>query len=124
MPNGHGNKEYGQHKYADHDGTSNCKYGCDCWMGPTRSGGPTGLDPFGKCPKNPKDGELIGGNADYDNVVTQRIENLSSRLFQTEERLKKTSPSKTKLADELFTVKAELAKKNQLIYEIRNLIIK
>jgi hypothetical protein len=45
-----------KYKFGDHDygygyGTSDCKYGCGCWMGPTRSGGP--VNPFGKCPKNP-----------------------------------------------------------------------
>jgi hypothetical protein len=42
------------HKY-DSDGTFtvDCAYGCGCWMGPSRSGGPDGLDPFGECPKAP-----------------------------------------------------------------------
>ena len=44
--------KFGPHKYADHDGTSDCQYGCGCWMGPSRSGGP--VNPFGACPKNPK----------------------------------------------------------------------
>jgi len=34
--------------------TSDCEYNCGCWMGPSRSGGPNGIDPFGKCPNNPK----------------------------------------------------------------------
>lgn len=33
-------------------GTSNCSYGCGCWFGPYRSGGP--VSPFGPCPRNPK----------------------------------------------------------------------
>lgn len=33
--------------------TSDCEYGCDCWMGSCRSDGPDGVDPFGKCPNNP-----------------------------------------------------------------------
>ena len=44
-------KVYGSHKYEE-DGTSDCAYGCGCWMGPARSGGP--IDPFGPCPCNPK----------------------------------------------------------------------
>lgn len=44
-------KKFGPHKYADHDGTSDCEYGCGCWMGPCRSGGD--VDPFGMCPNNP-----------------------------------------------------------------------
>ena len=122
MPNGHGPKEYGGHKYANHDGTSNCEHGCGCWMGPARSGGPTGLSPFGKCPKNPVDGKLLGGNADYDHVVTERIDDLSSRLYRAEERLKRVSPNKTKLADKLVSVKTELAEKNRLLAELRRLI--
>lgn len=55
MPNGRDHYKYddfGNHKYADHDGTSDCKHGCGCWMGPTMSGSPIGVDPFGKCPMN------------------------------------------------------------------------
>jgi len=45
--------KFGPHEYdPDHDVTSDCKYGCGCWMGPCRSGGM--VDPFGACPKNPK----------------------------------------------------------------------
>lgn len=33
--------------------TSDCKY-CECWMGPSRSGAPEGVDQFGDCPGNPK----------------------------------------------------------------------
>ena len=43
--------KFGNHRFADHDGTSDCKYGCGCWMGPSRSGGP--VDPGGRCPNNP-----------------------------------------------------------------------
>lgn len=32
--------------------TSDCEYGCKCWMGQARSGGPPGIDPFGECPNN------------------------------------------------------------------------
>ena len=45
-------KKFSSHKYADHDGTSDCQYGCGCWMGSSRSGGK--VDPFGPCPNNPK----------------------------------------------------------------------
>jgi len=124
MPNGHGPKKYGGHKYADHDGTSDCKYGCGCWMGPARSGGPTGIDPFGKCPKNPTDGKLLDGNADYDNVVNERIQDLESRLSTAERRLKQISPSKAKLADRLASAEEELFKKKQALTELQNLILK
>lgn len=122
MPNGHGPKKYGGHKYPNRDGTSNCGHGCGCWMGPARSGGPTGLDPFGKCPRNPEDGQLLGGNADYDYVVTERIDDLKSRLYRAESRLKRVRPSKAKLADELAAARAELAEKDRLLAELRRLI--
>lgn len=44
--------KFGGHSYAP-DGTSDCAHGCGCWCGPTRSGGPDGIDPMGTCPKNP-----------------------------------------------------------------------
>jgi len=43
--------KFGAHNYGDEDGTSDCEYGCGCWMGPCRSGGP--VNPFGACPENP-----------------------------------------------------------------------
>jgi len=43
----------GGHRYGPVGATSNCAFGCECWMGRTNSGGPRGTDPFGKCPKNP-----------------------------------------------------------------------
>ena len=54
MPNGRDHLKYedfGLHLYAG-EGTSDCAYGCGCWAGPARSGGPAGVDPFGKCPGN------------------------------------------------------------------------
>lgn len=41
------------HRYPYPDGTSDCAWGCGCWMGPFNSGGPEGVDPFGECPKAP-----------------------------------------------------------------------
>lgn len=122
MPNGHGSKEYGGHKYADHDRTSDCEYGCGCWMGPTRSGGPTGLDPGGVCPKNPTDGKPLGGTADYDHVVSERISNLERRVYRAEDSLRRTKPSKKKLSEDLALAKMELFKANQIIKEISRLI--
>lgn len=119
MPNSNG-KKYGKHKYADHDGTSDCEFGCGCWAGPSRSGGPLGLDPmFGFCPNNPEDGERLGGNADYENVVNERIRNLESRVYRAETRLKRVRPSKKNLADELATTKQALYEKNATLAKIR-----
>lgn len=39
--------------------TSDCSYGCGCWAGPSRSGGPDGVDPFGECPNHP-DKSIVG----------------------------------------------------------------
>lgn len=49
--------KFGPHNYPGCSGdvfmrTSDCSHGCGCWMGESRSGGP--VDPFGRCPKNPK----------------------------------------------------------------------
>lgn len=43
--------KFGPHVYPYPGGTSDCAYGCGCWMGPSRSGGP--VDPFGPCPNHP-----------------------------------------------------------------------
>jgi len=44
---------HGGHKYEPEGGTSDCEFRCGAWMGNTRSGAPDGIDPFGRCPKNP-----------------------------------------------------------------------
>jgi len=122
VANGHGPKEYGGHEYDD-DGTSNCKRDCGCWAGPFNSGGPTGLDPLsGKCPKNPEDGKLLGGNADYDYVVTQRIQDLESRLYKAEQQLEAVKPGEAELAEKLSAVRTKLAERNRLFAELRRLI--
>lgn len=42
------------HNYPERpDRTSDCKHGCGCWAGPSRSGGPDGVDPLGDCPAHP-----------------------------------------------------------------------
>lgn len=109
MLDGHEEKEYGEHKYDDnHDRTSDCKYGCGCWMGPCRSGGPAGLDPRGDCPNNPKDGVLLGGHSDYNLVVEARINNLERQLYKAQTQLKAVAPGELKLAEELATTKMKL----------------
>ena len=45
--------KFGAHKYASDWRTSDCEYGCGCWMGECRSGGK--INPFGACPNNPKE---------------------------------------------------------------------
>jgi len=123
MPNGHDyTKEYGEHDYGNQQGTYNCKHHCGCWMGPARSGGPVGVDPFGECPGNPKDGKLVGGSADYEIVVTRRIRGLEKQLYDTQQELEdlrkiKVMP-KAKLAEELATMTKE---RNELKEAGRNL---
>lgn len=123
MPNGHEEKEYGEHKYDDdHDRISNCIYRCGCWIGPVRSGGPTGLDPFGCCPNNPKDGITAGGTADYDNVVTARINDLQKRLNKATSELPIVTRGEVALLEELeFTLK-KLSEKNRILAGIRDLL--
>lgn len=119
MPNGHGHKEYGGHHYpAAPHATSDCSYGCGCWMGPSRSGGPTGLSPFGKCPGNPIDGTSLGGKGDYDYVVTERISELEQRAYTAEAQLKAVEPDKLELAEQLRVAREDLYRKNNLLSEL------
>lgn len=120
MPNGHGPKEYGGHKY-DEVGSSDCHHGCGCSMAPASSSGPMGLDPFGICPKNPKDGLLLGGNADYEYVVNSRIDSLKSRLSSAEYHLSLVSPGEEKLGEELAKTKRELAEIKEKMRQIQRL---
>jgi len=130
MPDGYDyDKEYGPHKYEGHGGTLNCKYGCDCWAGPARSGGPVGLDPLsGECPGNPKDGESVGGSADYEIVVTRRINKLESNLYNAQQRVEEleqiVDSKKGELYKELKKARKELRKKNELLKEIQEKVKK
>ena len=47
---------HGGHGYT-YEGTSDCKFGCGCFMGESSSGGP--VDPFGSCPKNPYNNNVM-----------------------------------------------------------------
>lgn len=91
-------------------------------MGPTRSGGPPGLDPSGACPQNPKDGKLLGGSADYEHVVNERIRKLERRAYDAEKRLGLIGPDKHELAEQLTTVKEENTKLHTLIACISDLL--
>lgn len=118
MPNGLDyNKEYGKHKYEG-TGTSDCEYGCGCWMGPASSGGPIGVDPFGVCPGNPADGQPVGGNDDYDIVVTQRIRRLENALSEAEGMLESVKPSDIKLAQQLEKAELKIANLTNILYQI------
>lgn len=118
MPNGRDytyTKEYGPHEYPDAPhGTSDCKFKCGCWAGPSNSGGPLGLDPLcGECPGNPKNGMRLEGNADYMIAVTRRIRKLESENYRLEQELIKLEEIKN-------TPKAKLAERvKQLENQIR-----
>jgi len=123
MPNGHDySKEYGNHDYGNQVGTCDCKHGCGCWMGPARSGGPLGVDPFGECPGNPKDGKRLGGQADQEIVVTRRIRGLEQKLNEAEQELQKLLKIKgtpeVKMAEELATVTKERDALKQTLLEL------
>lgn len=129
MPNGHDySKEYGKHDYGKCEGTSDCEYGCGCWMGPARSGGPIGVDPFGECPNNPKDGKRLGGQADHEVVVTRRIRALESKLYNTEQELtelrKIKNTTKAKMAQRIEVLEESLEKRNKLLKEISDRLAK
>ena len=129
MPNGRSHKgydDYGPHEYADHDGTSDCKHGCGCWAGPARSGGPTGISPFGHCPNNPFDGQKQSGNDDYEDCVNGRIQKLESELYEAKQSVKLVEQArkgtKVDLAKNLDQEKAIAAKLAHALGEAQNSI--
>lgn len=80
--------------------TSDCAYGCGCWMGGTRSGGPDGIDPFGDCPNNPPQiTALEEKEADMDNrykaILNEEANELISDL---QDKLKKAKSIITAIA--------------------------
>lgn len=44
----------GGHRYSPAHYGFECMFGCGCWKSNNDKGGPEGLDPLKKCPKNPK----------------------------------------------------------------------
>jgi len=111
MPNGlpH-DKEYGPHEYpeAPHR-TSDCKYGCGCSAGPTMSHGPLGLNPFGECPQNPKDGVLLGGDDDYRCVVERRIRHLEKKASERDHFEKLAGTEKVEIDRQLDEARTKFA---------------
>lgn len=124
MSNEHGPKEYGKHKYPGPMGYGKCEYGCGCEMHSSQSWGPLGLDPFGKCPKNPTDGKLLGGDAGYRHVVEERISDLESRAYNAETALRKVRPSKKKLSADLDSAREEISKKDRQLEQIQQILNK
>lgn len=117
MPNGYDHsKEYGPHDYAGPGRTNDCKYGCGCWMGPFQSGGPIGLDPFGECPKNPKDHRLLGGDGDLRVVVERRIAGLEKRAATAEARAEELEEINKSKKAELYRENKQLKEKLQKLF--------
>ncbi|MBI4709442.1 MAG: hypothetical protein HY764_04550 [Candidatus Portnoybacteria bacterium] len=124
MPKGRDHKkyaDYGPHKYADHDGTSDCEFGCGCVMGPTRSRGPAGISPFGKCPNNPIDGERQPGKDDYEDCVNGRIAELEGNLSEAKKAVIMVGQAKKESKISLVKEQGELLKENS---DLRALIKK
>lgn len=102
MPNGREHYKYedfGPHIYSRHDGTSNCKHNCGCWIGPCRSGGPAGVDPFGKCPRISLNNKGLSQNQIMDDFINARIEFLENqiRILKKYEKTVVTAKAGTKI---------------------------
>ena len=125
MPNGLNlDIEYGEHKYDDSlHHTSDCHHGCGCSMGPSNSGGPLGLDPFGECPGNPKSGTLLPGDDDYKTVVERRIKKLKERADQAESMLEQVEPGKVELVGELRKAKRLLFEERRRVKQVVDILV-
>jgi hypothetical protein len=121
-PIGFDYKEYGPHKYT-RAGTSDCEYGCGCWAGDARSGGPLGLEPIsGRCPANPVNGEPLGGKKDYEYVVMDRIESAERRAYEAEDLLRKVKPDKIKLVSDRDEALRERGRLEVQLHRIREIL--
>ncbi len=124
MPDGRSHKsydDYGPHDYGEGGGTSDCKYGCGCWMGPARSDGPPGIDPFGHCPDNPVDGQRQPGKEDYEDCVNGLIKKLESELYAAKESVKIVETAKKSTKVDLA---CQLEEKQEELSQIKILLKK
>ena len=119
----HPKKEYGLHEYSG-PVSGDCKHRCGCWMTQSQSGGPVGLDPFGKCPKNPLDGILMSddGKLDYEYVLEERIFIAESECFRLKRDLKATEPGARKLAKELEKARSRNADLRERLRHIGKIV--
>jgi hypothetical protein len=118
MPNGHDYlREYDGHEYPNEEVSSlrYCSHGCKCYVAAFTSGGPIGLDPWGECPNNPKGGERLSGNADYDIVVTRRIR----RGEEAINKLARVSEPKRQLEAKLAEAHRQLSWYANFVHRIR-----
>jgi hypothetical protein len=113
-------KEYGHHFYFEStSGNATCN--CGCWRRTKEkiSGGPLGLDPDGACPCHPMDGKFLGGNADYEYVVTSRITKLERALEEANARWRVIGPTKKTLAAKLEATEEKARTLQEKINKIR-----
>jgi len=125
MPNGYdyGEQRHGPHDYGDEPGTHDCKHECGCWMGPSRSGGPAGVDQFDECPGNPLPGMSLGNlAANTDFVITRRVRGILARMNTAEDRVRRTSKTKTKLAERIRELELENSNLMNTLYQIGRLL--
>jgi len=123
MATGYSGNEYGPHEYEDRDGTSDCRHGCGCWMGPSRSGGPSGLDPGGACPKNLVKGVFLGSfEEDCQEVILQRITRAERRASEAERKLKDAAPGALQLGAKVRKQDIELARINKAVSDARDIL--
>ena len=121
MPNGREHLNYddfGKHDYAT-EGTSDCSFKCGCWMGPARSGGPAGIDPFGKCPNNPIRNvhsfgdRLLNEDERRDDLINSRIRELEANVFKLKPLKKLIEKAKESSTIDLLLRLGKLDEKNR-----------
>uniref|UniRef100_A0A6M3L9S0 Uncharacterized protein n=1 Tax=viral metagenome TaxID=1070528 RepID=A0A6M3L9S0_9ZZZZ len=121
MPNGRDHRKYetyGNHNYptAPHQ-TSDCSFNCGCWAGPSNSGGPAGVSPFGKCPCNyEKDRLDLNFDQNMEDFINGKISYLESEIY----RLKKFEKVYNKSA--LDTKIRITEENNKLISQLRKIM--
>jgi translation elongation factor EF-1beta len=126
MPNGYKHRQYGEHEYPNPEGTSDCIYGCGCWMGPSRSDGPLGVDPHGLCPNHPLDDGPLRKGIDYEDLVNQRIRALKIEVKRQEERAEKAEVAagieRMELVDQLANTERKVKNLEKKLDEIQGII--
>lgn len=115
-------KRYGKHKYPAPLGIGPCEHGCGTEMDRNSSHAPTGVDLWGECPNNPKDGKRMGGPIDYEIVVERRIRALETRAQKAEERARRAERAagpKRKLERKLHASENKAAKLRDKLLRIK-----
>jgi hypothetical protein len=132
MPNGREHLKYedfGNHRYASHRGTSDCEYGCGCWMGPARSGSKhAGVAPGGKCPNNytkelPLDfGKPLSNEQILFDFVNSRIQQLELKVIKLQKSdLLVQKAKKSSKIDLLKRLDEQMAENNKLKNQVNRI---